>query len=302
MMPMYADPILLRRQYANDKNLKIRQDIHSRYSVPFVQFPDWVLSRVLWHGDERILDVGCGAGNYYDRLRVLLPAIQYVGVDIEPGMLDNHAARHAPTGLRLSAADAQALPFPEGTFDVVMANHMLYHVPNVERALDECRRVLKPDGVLIAATNSANTMPEFNALYRRAIMLLSSPGKITSGSTAVPRSAFTLENGTILLARHFYAVVRHDLPGTLVFKDVDPVMDYLGSWRSMREAQLPAGVRWEDVMLIMREQFTRVIGHFGELIVNKLTGVLIASDRGGFINEYVAHLENHHHDEHRADE
>ncbi len=293
-MPMYADPILLRRQYANDKNLKIRQDIHSRYSVPSIQFTDWIINRVEWRGDERVLDVGCGAGSYYDRLRVLQPNTRYVGVDVEAGMLDNHAARHAPDGMSVAAADAQHLPFTDGSFDVVMANHMLYHVADVERALSECRRVLKPDGVLIASTNSANTMPEFNALYRRAIMLLSSPGKITSGSTAVPRSAFTLENGAILMARHFYAVVRHDLPGTLVFKAVDPVMDYLGSWRSMREAQLPPGVRWEDVMLIMREQFTRVIGHFGELVVNKLTGVLVASDRGGFINNFVIHLEQTH--------
>lgn len=292
MMPMYADSTLLRRQYANDKNLKIRQDIHSRYSVPSVQFPEWVLSRVEWRGDERVLDVGCGAGSYYDRIRDSMPGVRYVGIDIEAGMLDNHSARHANAGMSLATADVQDLPFPDASFDVIMANHMLYHVPNIERALDECRRVLKPDGVLIAAANSANTMPEFNALYRRAIMLLSSPGKIQSGSSAIPRSSFTLENGTLLLARHFYAVVRHDLPGALVFKAVEPVMDYLGTWRSMRESQLPTGVRWEDVMLIMREQFTRVIGHFGELVVNKLTGVLIASDRGGFITDYVEHLEH----------
>jgi hypothetical protein len=45
-------------------------------------------------------------------------------------------------------------------------------------------------------------------------------------------------------------------------------------------------------MMVMREQFSRVIAHFGELIINKLAGVLIASDRGGFINEYVRYLEN----------
>lgn len=289
---MYADPALVRRQYATDRNLRIRQEVHARYTVPVVQFPQWVLSRMVWRGDERILDVGCGTGSYYERLRDLLPDTHYTGIDIEPGMLDNHHARGAASGTGLAVGDARHMPFRDSSFDVVMANHMLYHVPDVTAVLDECRRVLKHDGVLIAATNSGDSMREFNALYRRAIMLLSSPGKVQSGSLSIPRSGFTLESGTILLGRHFYAVVRHDLPGALVFKSVEPVMEYLSTWRSMREPSLPPNVRWDDVMLIMREQFSRVIAHFGELVINKLSGALIASDRGGFIHDYVRHLED----------
>jgi SAM-dependent methyltransferase len=289
---MYADPMLLRRQYANDKNLRVRQNIHAHYSVPAVHFPQWVLSRLVWRGDERILDIGCGDGSYYPVIRDQLPDARYIGVDIEPGMLENHEGRRAAHGMCIGAGDALRLPFSDSSFDVVMMNHMLYHIADIASVLDEARRVLKSDGVLIASTNSAESLHELNARYRRAITLLSSPGKIQSGSLAVPRSSFTLENGAVLLGRHFYAVVRHDLPGALVFRDVEPVMDYLSTWRSMRESSLPPNVRWDDVMMVMREQFSRVIAHFGELIINKLAGVLIASDRGGFINEYVRYLEH----------
>jgi SAM-dependent methyltransferase len=289
---MYADPILLHRQYANDKNLRIRQEIHARYSVPAVNFPQWVLSRLVWRGDERILDVGCGSGSYYPAIREQLPDARYIGIDIEPGMLENHEARRAASGVCVGAGDALHLPFADSSFDVVMMNHMLHHVANISTALNEARRVLKSDGVLLASTSSAESLHELNARYRRAITLLSSPSKIRNGSLAVPRSSFTLENGAALLGRHFYAVVRHDLPGALVFRDVEPVMRYLSTWRSMREPSLPPNVRWDDVMMVMREQLSRVIAHFGELVISKLTGVLIASDRGGFIHEYVRYLEH----------
>jgi SAM-dependent methyltransferase len=276
------DPDSLQREYGNDAYLRLRQETHDQYSVPHIDFPKWVLDRVVWRGDERLLDVGAGPGIYYQRIRERLPGVRYYGLDRSPGMLQKHPAQG-----KLPIADAQQLPFKTGTFDVVMANHMLYHVPDISHAVEEFRRILKPDGVLITATNSLQTMPEFNALFRRAIMLLSAPGNIYTQSPSPVHYPFALENGTRFLARHFYAVVRHDLPQALVFSNVDPAMVYLESWRPLREPQLPSEVVWDDVMLVMREQIARVINHFGELVVNKVTGVLIASDSGGFIRGFV---------------
>jgi SAM-dependent methyltransferase len=284
------DSEALRRQYATDYHLRVRQETHDRYSVPPVNFPEWVISRATWRGDEMVLDVGSGTGTYAELLKKHLPRVRYVGMDNAPGLLRIHPVRGA-----LTLADAQRLPFPKEKFDVVLANHMLYHVPDVDLALREFRRVLKPNGLLLASTNSLQTMPEFQALFRRSLMLLSAPGKVYSQPPPLPHNPFALENGVQQLARHFYAVVRHDLPGALVFHSVEPVMAYLSSWRSIREPQLPKGIRWDDLMLVMRDQVSRVIGHFGEIVINKLTGVLIASNRGGFIHEFVETLEQSMH-------
>jgi SAM-dependent methyltransferase len=276
------DPDFLQREYGSDIYLRLRQETHDQYSVPRIDFPNWVLDRVVWRGDERVLDVGAGHGIYYQRIRERRPEVHYYGLDRSPGMVDKHHAQG-----KLLIADAQQLPFKTDAFDVVMANHMLYHVPNIDNAINEFRRILKQDGVLVTATNSLQTMPEFNALFRRAIMLLSAPGNIYTQPPTPIYNPFALENGVRLLARHFYAVVRHDLPQALVFDNVDPAMAYLESWRPLREPQLPREVVWDDVMLVMREQITRVINHFGELVVNKISGVLIASDAGGFIRGFV---------------
>lgn len=280
-MAFPADPDALRSQYCHDDLLRLRQDIHEHYTVPPVDFPSWVLNRVQWRGDESVLDVGAGPGYYVEPLRALAPASRYTGVDVFDGMLARNPARS------LVLAEALALPFRSGAFDVVMANHMLYHVHDVDAAIGEMKRVLEPGGLLITATSSVNTMPELMALFRRAVLLLSNPGAATALSLTPVHATYTLENGARHLARHFFAVVRYDLPQLMVFDEAGPALSYFATWRTMREPLLPAEVRWDDVMTLMREQITRVLDAMGELVVNKLSGVLVASDRGGFISPYV---------------
>lgn len=282
----FTDPNTLRQQeYRNDEKLRVRHYIHEHFSVPHVDFPEWALQRIQWRGNETVLDVGCGPGSYATALDRLTPGATYYGVDFSSGMLLRHPFRE-----RVSQGDVQQLPFPDATFDVVMANHMLYHVPDIPQALQECRRVLKPDGVFMAATNSIESMPQFRELVKRAILVLTAPGKTVH--TPLPSShLFTLESGMRQLSRHFYAVVRHDLPGALVFDNVEPVIAYLETTRSLREPQLPEGVAWDSVMLIVREQVKNQLNYFGELVVSKLSGVLVASDRGGFIGDFVRQRE-----------
>jgi hypothetical protein len=134
-------------------------------------------------------------------------------------------------------------------------------------------------------------MPEFQVLFRRAITLLAPPGTSHVQIPLPPGHLFTLESGTRYLSRQFFAVVRYDLPGALVFPSVEPVIDYLESTRTMREPQLPEGIWWDDVMVIVREQITRLLEHFGEVVINKLSGVLIGTDRGDFIRQYLEYRE-----------
>ncbi len=275
-------PDAVRKMYTTDEALRVRQDIHERYSVPPINFIEWALDCVDWRGDERVLDVGSGPGRWLSALQERAPQVDYWGLDLFPGMLQAH-----PLPQRVLSADVQHLPFADATFDVVMANHMLFHVPDMEQAVIECRRVLKPGGIFLASTNSLHNMPELQVLMRRAVTLLVPPGTTNIQVPMAHTDLFTLESGTRLLARHFYGVVRYDLPNALIFPNVEPVLAYLESTRSVREPQLPVGVAWDDVMLIVREQINRLIDHFGELTINKLSGVLIATDEGDFVREYL---------------
>mgnify|MGYP000176761207 CR=1 FL=1 len=263
--------------------LRVRQEIYERYSAPQVDYHRWVLSRIEWRGDERVLDVDSGGGTYYRALQGMVPPdVSYFGIDISAEQLADHPLRG-----HLAQADAQQLPFASESLDLVMANHMLFRVADPQQAIGEFRRVLKPDGLLIAATNSLHTMPELQALMRRALVLLGAPARTTQQPPLLPHYRFSLENGTRQLARHFYAVVRYDLPTMLVFPDADPVMTFLESTRELREPTLPDGIGWDDLMMVMREQISALLIHFGELVISKLSGVLVASNGGGFIQDFV---------------
>jgi SAM-dependent methyltransferase len=283
------DPEALHRQYASDETLKVMQATHEQYSQPPLNFTEWVLDRAGLRGDERVLDIGAGSGSYHAALAARYPHIAYTAIDLSEGMI---RTLNAP---RRVVADAAALPFADASFDVVMANHMLYHLPDPQSGLREMRRVLTPEGILVAATNSAGTMPQFVELLRRGILLLSKPGTPLTQMPPPPHTRFALENGAQQLAHHFPAVVRYDLPGTLAFPQAEPALRYLNTWRAMREPQLPPGINWDDLLLVVRDQINRIIKLFGVLNVEKLSGVLIATQRGGFIAEY-----ERIHDSHRA--
>jgi ubiquinone/menaquinone biosynthesis C-methylase UbiE len=284
MTPQY-DNDAVRRQYASDERLRIRQEIHEKYTTPRVDFPAWALKHVRWRGDERVLDLGCGPGLYFTRLHENWPEIEYHGVDYSAAMLRIHASNSSDGHLLQS--DAQHLPYGDDVFDVVMANHMLYHIADIEAAVVEIKRVLKPGGVLMAATNSIQSMPELQILMRRAIILLTREDSSYIQAPSASSERFSLESGTRVLSRYFYALMRNDLPSTLVFTEIDPIIQYVESTRDLREPQLPEDVLWDDVIVIMRQQITHLINHLGELPVNKLAGVLIATDNGDFVRDFL---------------
>ena len=272
----------IRRYYATDEKLRIEDETLAKYAVPKCDFVNWALDNLAWQTDEVVLDLGCGRGNHYSRLIERAPGITYYALDLSPFMLLNHPAESG----RLALGNALQLPYADDSFDVVMANHVLYHLDDVDHGLHEIKRVLKPGGKMLATTNSIHNLPELQVLFRRAIVLLSANGAHVHPPT-LPSDSFALENGTRILARHFYAVVRHDLPGQLIFDDIDPAMDYLDSMRDLRQHSLPEDVDWDDMMLIMRQQITQLIQLMGKLELNLVTGALIASDSGGFINEFI---------------
>lgn len=280
---------LTTREYGSDATLRARQQTHERYSVPKIDFFEWVLDRVEWRGDERVLDVGMGSGVYFNGVLARIPHGQYVACDLSMGMARKARQHPQAWNVDIFNGDAQALPFPDRAFDVVLANHMLYHVPNLDQALAEMHRILKPSGLLVTATNSRYNMPEFDQLMWRAYGLLGVSGQNVEPMKSAS-SGYQLEDAPGKLHRHFRAVVRYDLPGELIFPTAQPAVDYINSMRALRESQLPRRVSWEDFVGAIADQLQRRINHFGELKISKLSGVLVATDTGGFVSDYMARL------------
>ena len=277
---------LIRDAYATDEALSVRIHTHRHYTHPQIDFPNWVLNRIPWRGDERVLDIGAGTGMYLGLVRQRVPDGVLVAGDLSLGMLQHIRQRPEVASTHAVRLNAQHLPFADNTFDVVLANHMLFFVPDIAQALSEIRRVLRANGCLLAATNSANTMAEFDTLSRRACALLGFPGV----RFEAPHNRFTLENGPKQLARYFRAVARYDIPSHFRFADPEPALAYIDSLRVLNEPQLPHGLSWEEFMEAVEKQIRRLIRRAGELRVQKLSGVLVATDGGCFAHDYLGKL------------
>jgi ubiquinone/menaquinone biosynthesis C-methylase UbiE len=155
--------------------------------------------------------------------------------------------------------DAQAIPFPATSSDAILANHMLYHVPDLPRALGEIRRVLKPGGKFYAATNGRDHMREL--------------GELTSEFGIKPASAtlpFTLENGEQLLSKYYSSVRRFDFVDALVVTEVEPLVAYI---LSMSSAKVLRGTETEQRL---RQAIAERITNDGAIRVTKSPGLFVA--------------------------
>lgn len=154
----------LEQQYATDANLRARIALHQRFSTATEDWHRWVFHRIAPPSGARLLEVGCGPAELWKQnLDRIDPSWRLTLADRSAGMVD--AAREVLGDRAVYAvADIQELPFPDASFDVVLANHMLYHVPDRPRALAEVRRVLVSGGAFHAATNGEGHLAELHEL------------------------------------------------------------------------------------------------------------------------------------------
>lgn len=172
----------VKKQYANDKKLCVRIGLHAKHSTNREGFSNWLFKKYDFSGALRILELGCGNGaqweGYLDRIP---PDCLLVLTDLSDGMVGRVWGKFGSQRRVLSqTADIRNLPFPDECFDVVIANHMLYHVSNLPQAISEVRRVLKkaPEHFMRLQTETAGYGHFYAALS----------GRLTRSKTFFPKS------------------------------------------------------------------------------------------------------------------
>jgi len=221
---------LVENQYRDASNLSARALLHERFSTNPRGWHRWVFDQIQCPPNARILELGCGNGLLWTRNQELIPAgWEIILSDLSPGMLRETRAVLMDRKMCLAALDAQSVPFRDSAFDAVVANHMLYHVPEREKALAEIRRVLRDGGVLYAATNGKPDGPTIRDWVERARR-----NRPAGNAAAAMHADFSLESGASQLAPFFATVELHRYPDSLQVTEVDPLVDYAQSTVSMR--------------------------------------------------------------------
>lgn len=238
-------------QYADDRNLGARQRLW-QHQEPSFDVVGWVLGLAGVSPGMRVLDAGCGNGLYLRGLRDR--GALAVGCDLERGML--RAAHPA-----LLNADVTALPLRDGSVDVALAVHMLYHVPDREAAVRELRRVTAAGGTCVAVTNGARHTRSLRDLVERAAGR-EAPGWRMPDATR----AFTAENAAAQLAVAFTEVtcVRPARTPPVVIRDATVAADYVASLAAHH--QDGTGRPWGDIAEDVRGQVQAVIDNEGAFV------------------------------------
>jgi ubiquinone/menaquinone biosynthesis C-methylase UbiE len=247
------------QQYHNASRLTARATLHARFSTNPTRWFTWLFDRFQAPANSDVLELGCGPGWLWLSNRERIPADwQITLTDFSEGMLTEARQNLAFVShpFTFAVADVQAIPYPDDSFGMVIANHMLYHAPNIPAALAEIRRVLKTGGRFYASTLAGDYMREFEQFLPRR-----RPAHLS----------FNLDNGAELLAAQFEHVTLHRYDNTLVVTEAEPLIAYLVSMTPQSAIELQERI-YRDVEPLVQ----RYLEEHGEVRLTASSGLFEA--------------------------
>ena len=215
---------IVKQQYANANNLNTRISIHDKYSTNKMGFGNWIFSNYKIAPEMRVLELGCGTGDMWKNKEDLIRLCSRLTLsDFSKAMI---AAAKSNIGehenVEYKAIDIQEISYKNETFDVVIANMMLYHVPNIDKGLAEVRRVLKRGGFFYCATYGEHGIIEYLSKILSAYGVEDNINK-----------NFTLQNGYEILSKTFSRVEKLEYIDSLAVTNIDDMVEYIYSLSSM---------------------------------------------------------------------
>lgn len=251
-------------QYQNASNLKARIRIHELFSTNTYGWMPWYFEQLNIPESARILELGCGDGSLWVRNIDRIPnAWDITLTDFSQGMLkDAKKNLKSKEGrFKFKLADAEAIPFEDESFDVVIANHMLYHVPDIEKAFSEIKRVLTNRGYFYASTVGKNHMAEMREIVAKF------DSKLITTKSFKHTEKFQLENGMSQVSKWFEDVKLKRYDDNLIVTEPSPLVDYIFS--------MPGNVREsfdKDKLKELADFLENEIAGSGGIFITKDTG------------------------------
>ena len=212
----------LSMQYKNATNISARIRLHRNYSVNQEGWFPWLFSNLHLKPGMKILELGAGNGALWSQNIAKVPKnVTIVLSDISEGILaDARKAIGDHPQFQYSVFNAQKIPFADNTFDLVIANHMLFYCDDIPKALQEVQRVLKPGATFTCSTYSQKHMHEITDLVQNY------NANIVLSSTKL-YERFGLDNGRQILKPYFKDISCHKYQDAIELSDSMPIISYI---------------------------------------------------------------------------
>lgn len=213
----------LKNQYESASNISARIRLHNMYSQNHEGWFPWIYGKCNLSPGMKILEIGCGDGTLWTMNRAKLPEnVSITLTDPSQGMLRD--ARRAigtdDTRFHFESCSGEALPYEDGSFDLVIANHVLFYCDEIEKVCSEVNRVLAPGGHFLCSTYGSRHMQEVSQLaqgFNEHIRL--------SGEQLFER--FGRDNGAQVLANFFENPEWIAYEDCLIVTEADPLISYI---------------------------------------------------------------------------
>jgi ubiquinone/menaquinone biosynthesis C-methylase UbiE len=279
-MTKYTDPNYLKtQQYRSAANLEARIALHRDFGTNPYDWQLWVFDQLELQPGMQVLEMGCGPASLWRENLIgpdarSLPAdVRITLGDLSTGMVTQarknlasltHQNLERQTRFAFLAGDVQNLPFPDASFDRLIANHMLYHVPDIQAALIEFKRTLKPGQPLFAATNGNAHMAELHQLFQDF-----EPNNNFSARVA---RRYSLENARQMLGEVFTQVEVRIYDDNLIVTDPAALVAYVASmWDCLEDSDPERTLEFERYI---QDQF-KSKAYFW---ITKSQGLVVARD------------------------
>jgi len=213
----------LKTQYQNSSNISARIRLHSLYSKNKQGWFPWVFEQCKLEEGIKVLEIGCGnAGLWIENEEGIPKNIQVILSDISEGMIREIRRSELSKDGRFSfqAFDCHEIPFDADTFDLVIANHMLFYCEDIQKVCKEVNRVLKKGGHFLCSTYGAEHMKEISELVQEF------DDRIALSADRL-YERFGKENGAELLAPYFHNVKWNLYEDALEVDAPEPLIEYI---------------------------------------------------------------------------